>query len=345
MNTRGVIIGKIIDDLAILMASVKLRNKANLYDLTKVSEDFFKELLNLIYDFNLVNLNQSRSNEPGLDLGDKYKGIAYQVTSSRSSTKVNQTLHKITDSHKTQYSEFRVLIIGKKQDSYSIKEEYLVDIDFNWKKDIVDVNDIIRDLVVLDIDRLELIFTLFKHSFQQLVIELEPMDHEGNFKSSLYNYIESIPNSPPKNVNRIDKYYGEKYLDKIVGLYHKLASIPKNQREYICLVAERGKLVKYGLVDCYEIHCTKLASILNIDEQQLFRLMVYLEEEKVIAFSHEVDDYERPSPRYYIPSDILNILIVFLKKNRISLRRTIVAMDFTCLEGMEGDLVEVTSVI
>ena len=48
-------------------------------------------------DIRLVNLNASRSNEPGLDLGDAAEKTAFQTTSEVTSAKVNDTLAKITD--------------------------------------------------------------------------------------------------------------------------------------------------------------------------------------------------------------------------------------------------------
>ena len=96
MITRGTIVGKIIDDLARLLSQIELRNKVGLLDLTKVSEDFFKELLNVVYDLKLTNLNGDRINEPGIDLGDLNKGTAYQITSTKTSGKITNTLEKIT---------------------------------------------------------------------------------------------------------------------------------------------------------------------------------------------------------------------------------------------------------
>ena len=98
MLTRGYIIGKLVDDLAGLKSKVETRNKLGLFDLTKFSEDFFKELINIIYDLNLVNLNRERNNNPGLDLGDKVKKRAFQITSTKKSQKIKQTLEAITHS-------------------------------------------------------------------------------------------------------------------------------------------------------------------------------------------------------------------------------------------------------
>ena len=65
-----------------------------LYDLNRYLEDFFKDILNIVYGYKLVNLNEERSNNPGLDLGDEAVKVAFQVTSTKSSDKVNTTLEK-----------------------------------------------------------------------------------------------------------------------------------------------------------------------------------------------------------------------------------------------------------
>jgi hypothetical protein len=88
-------------------------------DLNRHVEDFIKEVLNLVLDINLRNLNEGNSNEPGIDLGGIKSGWAFQVTSDRSSEKVNTTLEKLTDEQVKAYSKIRILIVGSKQRRYS----------------------------------------------------------------------------------------------------------------------------------------------------------------------------------------------------------------------------------
>lgn len=331
MITRGTIIGKIIDDFARLMSQIELRNKVGLLDLTKVSEDFFKEVLNIVYDLNLINLNKERVNEPGIDLGDSANKIAYQVTSTKTSEKVSKTLHKITSEQIKKYNSFKILIIGKKQIAYTIKDELLSKVNFNYNN-ILDINDLTKDISTLDIDKLETLFTFFKRSFRELIIELEPMDLEGNFESSIYHYVEQIPNHPPSSTKNMDEYYGEKNdLADYVQIYRRLASIPKNQREYISLIAERGELDTSGIQYQYQIPCTKLAGILGIEEKKLFRQMAYLEEESIVYFSDDMDGYDRPNYKYCISGEFLNYLITFLREKKLSIRKTLVAMDFSVI--------------
>jgi hypothetical protein len=96
MITRGYFVGEIIDDLIGISHQVDNRCMLGLTDINKYLEDFFKEVLNKILGTNLINLNQDRSNEPGLDLGDEIAKVAFQVTSQKTSAKINETLAKLT---------------------------------------------------------------------------------------------------------------------------------------------------------------------------------------------------------------------------------------------------------
>ena len=109
MITRGYFIGEIIDELANIAHQVDNRCKLNLTDLNKYLEDFFKEILNRLLDLHLENLNNERSNAPGLDLGDPLKRRAFQITSEKTSTKINNTLETILDEDRMAYSEITIL--------------------------------------------------------------------------------------------------------------------------------------------------------------------------------------------------------------------------------------------
>lgn len=50
-------------------------------DLTKLLENFYRDIINDIYSYSLKNANEGRSNAPGLDLIDDVRGIGIQVTS------------------------------------------------------------------------------------------------------------------------------------------------------------------------------------------------------------------------------------------------------------------------
>ena len=60
-------------------------------------------------------------NFPAIDLGDKSNSLCIQVTSTKSGKKVQETIEKFLENKlNEQYGELLVLILGKKQKSYSI---------------------------------------------------------------------------------------------------------------------------------------------------------------------------------------------------------------------------------
>ncbi|WP_269452445.1 SMEK domain-containing protein [Paenibacillus jamilae] len=61
--------------------------------MNKASEGLALKLLNLVYDYELIDLNHEFKNFPGIDLGDRTKaGIAIQVTSQTEKSKIDRTL-------------------------------------------------------------------------------------------------------------------------------------------------------------------------------------------------------------------------------------------------------------
>ena len=76
---------------------IKYCNYNSFNDINKVAENFIRNLLEIVYDWDLVDLNRDRVNFPGLDLGNNSLGVGVQVTSSCDSRKVLNTYKKIYD--------------------------------------------------------------------------------------------------------------------------------------------------------------------------------------------------------------------------------------------------------
>jgi hypothetical protein len=254
--TRGYFIGEIIDELANIAHQVDNRCKLNLTDLNKYIEDFFKEILNRLLDLHLENLNNERSNAPGLDLGDPLKRRAFQITSEKTSTKINNTLETILDEDRMAYSEITILIIGYKQTKYTPNEELWNK--FNFKKEnIWDINKICQEAIILDLDTLQSIHQYIKKEIVKVKIELEIPNKEGEFSTSIKNYIEPI--AKPKFHENALKVYHEYHITKLKNegleaddyysiyditqafyfLSKELAKLPRITREFYAFLLER----------------------------------------------------------------------------------------------------------
>ena len=339
MITRGLIIGKIVDDITGLKYQIQTRNKLKLYDLTLVCEDFFREVLNLLYNYDLVNLNNERSNEPGIDLGDKSVKVAYQITSEKYSKKIKKTLEAITDDQKQTYSKINVLIIGEKATSYTIDEDLLNQFSFNTDSNIVDLNDLLKDIMVADIAVLDSLYTLFQREFRQVKIELEPVDSEGDFESSLYNQLEQIPIKRPQNANKMAERFEDDgfddstvSLDSINELYSKLSKVPRVTRELIPIIVARGKKKEYNhSYEEYGILPQILKNILRFSDDELRAEISILSDVDIIYLGEDhIDDH--PHQYFTLSGLTLNELIDWAVEEQVSLRKLFNTMDWTIID-------------
>lgn len=121
MIKRKEMYDKIIHELSIYVNDIESKAKNNLFDDNVLSEDFIKDLLNACMGWNLINLNSDNSRYPGIDLGDKERHIGVQVTSTKTSKKISDSLDKIVSNNVDKdYNEIYFFILGKKQNSYSV---------------------------------------------------------------------------------------------------------------------------------------------------------------------------------------------------------------------------------
>lgn len=88
---------KIIKWLGWLKNEVELNNSLNLTDINRGAEDFYCGLLNLVYGYNLKNINILDLNAAAIDLGDSEKRIAIQVTSTSALAKTKYTVEKFIE--------------------------------------------------------------------------------------------------------------------------------------------------------------------------------------------------------------------------------------------------------
>ncbi|HTK33005.1 MAG TPA: ABC-three component system protein [Candidatus Paceibacterota bacterium] len=116
MYNKSTYFNKITTDLTVLARAVETKNKLSLTDDAKWGEDFFKDLLNKVYGYNLVNLNEDEQNSVGIDLGDEAKRVCVQVTASNGSEKIKDTLASCDKCKRHEsYDELYILIIGYKK--------------------------------------------------------------------------------------------------------------------------------------------------------------------------------------------------------------------------------------
>ncbi|PUE62875.1 hypothetical protein B9Z45_02080 [Limnohabitans sp. 2KL-17] len=341
MITRGYFIGQIIDELTAVSQQVKSRSGLQLFDLNRYLEDFFKDILNIVYGYKLINLNEERSNNPGLDLGDEVAKVAFQVTSTKSSSKVNETLKKAAK-QVGKFPKMFVLILQDKQGSYTLDAALSKPFGFIAEEHILDIGDVLKKVLSLQIEQLQRLHDLVSKEVARVKIELEVPDKHGKFQTNIDSFIEQVPR---ERFEGIDTYYGhlvseaakekatydvsqedvEKDFKKLIK---KLRGLPRISRQFYAFLLDRGawdETNKFINAD----YLQRVCSFPDMDGE--LRLLTAAD----LCWWQEPDEQGQsaswriatvtPSKSYEFTWELMD----FLKQKKIGLEKVIVSLDFS----------------
>jgi hypothetical protein len=143
------------------LTEVSLANASGYFDINKVSEGTALRLLNLVFEFQLADLNRVKNNFPGIDLGDDQKGmVAFQVTSQTDNGKLLSSLETFKANYVQKYPNgIRFFILNHKKTVRRNSPK------FASYKDIFDVN---KDIIYAS-DLPELIKHIYYQDQQRFV--------------------------------------------------------------------------------------------------------------------------------------------------------------------------------
>ena len=155
-----------------LERQVELATTQGRTDINLALEDAFIPILKATYNLpNLTNLNRKRKNYPGIDLGDDYDRVAFQITSTSTLDKVKSTVQQFMDrAYYNSFDELYVLMLTPKQSSYSqttINRLLTDQFSFNCKKHIIDLGDLLREVSALRVTTQERILREFEHMLSE----------------------------------------------------------------------------------------------------------------------------------------------------------------------------------
>ena len=151
------------EKLNFLAYRIEKRGKINLLDLNIHSETFFAELFNILYDYNLVNLNCIKQNAEGIDLVDTKNKIIIQVSATCTKEKIENSLNKGIYLFYKDYN-FKFISISKEvSNKLRITEfENPYNLIFDSQKDILDSTTLLRYILNLEIDKQKILFEIIK---------------------------------------------------------------------------------------------------------------------------------------------------------------------------------------
>jgi hypothetical protein len=117
------------------------------------AESFYTHFFNLLYNYNLRNLNKSSQNIEAIDLIDENNKIAIQVSSTSTKQKIETALSKDLLSD---YSDYTFKFISISKDATNLRKKNYKNkfgITFNPKTDIIDISFLLKEIKDLDIDK------------------------------------------------------------------------------------------------------------------------------------------------------------------------------------------------
>lgn len=173
---RQNLILQITHHLTYLQLLVKNNNSMNLTDINTHAESFFAELLNLVFGYQLKNINIEEKNAAAIDLGDEANGIAIQVTSTRKVDKIKKTLKSFVDKklHK-KYKTLILLIIGDRP-TYRTKVITEGAVSLDLSDSVWGIDSIINKLKDKKIDELKEILDFLKKNLPLAPAERESIE-------------------------------------------------------------------------------------------------------------------------------------------------------------------------
>lgn len=354
MTARGAFIGPIIDDLDTISSRVRARSKLGLTDLNRILEDFFKDLLNLIHKANLVNLNETRRNAPGLDLGDTTSTtkLAFQVTSQATSQKINKTLAAISDADASLYDEIYVLVIGERQAKYRLDAAEVKRVGFK-RHNIIGMTELASRIIATDIDTIRAVYEKLRAELQRITVELE-VAIDGKFATSLAGVVEDRPAVHRSDASLLfaageegglfdSREAAQAALD---GFIDRLELLPRMTRQFLGWLFDNTDLAlgldKPGMFSTGLSVNADLVARKHSDQRVLKEDIRLLRAWQFVDYD---DDGDGTSPRISIDfpgargTSLFEVLPYFLIERKLSAETIFSTMNFTAL-GPPPDLPE-----
>jgi len=150
------------EQLHILALRITTNGKLNMLRLHIHSENFYLHFFNLLYGYNLINLNDISQNVEAIDLIDHDKKIIIQVSSTSTKQKIESALSKDT---LKEYAGYRFKFISIAKDATDLRDKTYKNphsIIFDPKKDIYDIRFFLNNISSLDIDKMKDVYVFIE---------------------------------------------------------------------------------------------------------------------------------------------------------------------------------------
>lgn len=171
---KGRVYQNIVMKLSVLRFMVKSMSKRGKTDINRDRESFFAEVLNRVYGYDLKNVNIDKLNEAAIDLADKSRKLCIQVTATSDSGKIKKTIKTFLKNELyKKYSELQFLMLVDKK-TYTTDFETGGRFNFEHKKHVRDIDDVLEKAESLDLDKLKTLSDFIDRELPSVSRALEP---------------------------------------------------------------------------------------------------------------------------------------------------------------------------
>lgn len=303
------LIASISRSLSLITYYIRCQNSANLNAINTLLETPFKEILNLIFELDLINLN-SNYLYPAIDLGDINKKVAVQVTSTNDLSKIRYTINRFNEYKLfNKYNRLKILIIEEKKGyrpKIQVDTEY-----FSIKDDVISVFELTRYIKDLSIEKVRRINQILLDVIGNNNIN-ENIEYESNEVKTIINIIQTIS---------IESDNEEVCDDDVPDPNHKINHRFAEYREYLIQI----------FADLYPVYYPifkKVDDQQNIGTIQSKKISAYLKKESrreliesqgslIIAYDNIVNKIEELLKRHTIVNYDKNAIEFYIIMNII----------------------------
>ncbi len=238
----------VVMKLSVLRYMLKSQSKAGKTDLNRDCESFFRDVLNLVHGYSLVNLNNDELNHAAIDLADDGRRLCIQVTATSAVGKLQETMQKfVKHGHDKKYDRLVFLmLVDKKNYQARSFDEFKDKSFFDSKKDVWDMDDVLSQAEKGTVDELRQLSNYLDALLPSITRAIAP--------ASLLAQAEQVDDTPAKTATTFLTHFGNtpgsrEWVDEFTDLqrlHMKLQALSRNQREFLSFITFNGTDSRFG---------------------------------------------------------------------------------------------------
>ena len=157
IEERKIAFDNISRTLAITRYDIEQHQLVNDQSLNIHGENWFRDIFNFVYSNNFfvnANIETKTGNASAVDLIDKDKELAYQITTTRTKEKVDDTLKKIKTTEYKDYTLKIFFLLEKSKFNKDTKQYFKDEYSINIEDYLIDYTDLLKSIEALETDKL-----------------------------------------------------------------------------------------------------------------------------------------------------------------------------------------------